>query len=94
VEIAEQIEVIAARVLAGSARQTSLAKDAAEAPAGNATIEDVSRPLAAILAEWREVERRAAGVPEGSAEAIEIEILVTRLRQEYREAYGKRETAT
>jgi hypothetical protein len=93
VEIAEQIEVIAARVLAGTARQTSLAKDAADEPAGTATIDDVQRPLAAILAEWREVERRAAGAAAGSAEAAEIEILATRLRQEYREAYRRRETA-
>ena len=92
VEIAEQIEVIAARVLAGSARQTSLAVEAAETAASATSIEDVRRPPSAILADWREVERRAADAPEGSAEAAEIEILASRLRQEYREAYEKRAT--
>jgi hypothetical protein len=93
VEIAQQIEVIAGRVLAGSARQTSLAVEAAEAPTSASSIDDVSRPLAAILADWREVEQRAANAPEGSAEAAEIEILASRLRREYREAYDRRATS-
>jgi hypothetical protein len=90
VEIAEQIEVIAARVLAGSTRQTSLARVAADEAPGTSSIDDVRRPLAAILAEWREVERRARDVPDGSAEAAEIRILASRLRDEYREAYDER----
>lgn len=90
VEIAEQVEVIAARVLAGSERQTMLAKAAASQPSDNATIEDVRRPLATILAEWREVERRAATAPEGSAEAAEIQILASRLRREYQAAFDQR----
>ena len=92
-EIAEQVEVIAARVLAGSARQTSLAVEASEAASTSTSIDDVRRPLAAILADWREGERRAAAAPEGSAEAAEIEVLASRLRREYREAYEKRATA-
>jgi hypothetical protein len=90
VEIAERVEAIAARVLAATERQTVLSRAAAEEPADHTTIEDVRRPLAAILAEWREVERRAAAAPEGSAAAAEIEVLASRLRREYREAYGKR----
>ena len=89
-EIAEQVEVIAGRVLAGSERQTELAKAAADQPAAGATIEDVVRPLSTILAEWREVERRGADAPEGSAEAAEIEVISNRLRQEYREAFERR----
>ena len=89
-EIAEQVEVIAARVLSGSERQTELAKAAADQPSAGETIEDVLRPLSTILAEWREVERRGASAPEGSAEAAEIEVLSNRLRQEYREAFSRR----
>ncbi|HSK52768.1 MAG TPA: hypothetical protein VLA44_08435 [Clostridia bacterium] len=94
VEIAEQVEVIAARVLAGSERQTTLAKEVADAPTDGSSIDDVRRPLASILAEWREVERRAADVPEGSAEAAEIEILASRLRAEYRDAYSKAKSSS
>ena len=90
VEIAEQVETIAARVLAGSERQTLLARAAAEEPADGSSIEDIRRPISTILAEWREVERRGVDIPEGSAEAAEIEVLASRLRQEYREALNKR----
>ncbi len=74
---------------AASARRSSPRAAAAQPPDGS-TIEDVARPLATILAEWREVERRAAEAPEGSAEAAEIEVLAARLRHEYAEAYSKR----
>jgi len=92
VEIAEQVEAIAARVLAGTERQTTLSRAVAEEPSGGDSIEDVRRPLSAILADWREVERRGATAPEGSAEAAEIEVLASRLRQEYREAFARRAT--
>jgi hypothetical protein len=94
VEIAERVQAIAGRVLAGTLRQTSLSKAAADLPPSATSIDDVHRPLAAILAEWRELERRAAGVPDGSAEAAELEILVDRLREEYRLAYGRAGGAT
>jgi hypothetical protein len=90
VEIAEQVEAIAARVLAGSERQTILSRAAADEPASGSSIDAVHRPLSTILAEWREVERRAATVPEGSAEAAEIEVLASRLRREYRETVSLR----
>ncbi len=90
VEIAEQVEVIAGRILARTEHQTILSRAAADEPASGSTIEDVRRPLATILAEWREVERRGATAPEGSAEAAEIGVLSSRLRQEYREAYSLR----
>ncbi len=90
VEIAEQVEAIAGRVLVRTEQQTILSRAVAERPADGTSIADVRRPLATILAEWREVERRAADAPEGSAEAAEIEVLALRLRQEYREAYRLR----
>jgi hypothetical protein len=40
-----------------------------------------------VLAEWREAERRADAAPPGSAEAREAELLVERLREEYRRAH-------
>lgn len=90
VEIAEQVETIAGRVLARTERQTILSRAAADEPASGSTIDDVRRPIATILAEWREVERRGADVPEGSAEAAEIEVLSLRLRVECREAFRQR----
>ena len=92
VEIGVQVEAIAGRVLARTERQTILTRAAADEPAGGTSIDDVSRPIATILAEWREVERRGADVPEGSAEAAEIEVLSLRLRQECREAFRQRAT--
>lgn len=90
VELAERIEAIAVRVLAGSERQTSLAKAAVVTQPDAPSIEAVVRPLPAILAEWREVERRAAAVEEGSAEAAELQVITTRLRAEYAEAHRRR----
>lgn len=88
-EIAEQVEVIARRVLAGSERQSDLAKALADVPSTGSTIDDVRRTPSAILAEWREAERRAADAPDGSAEAAEARILADHLRDEYREAYRR-----
>jgi hypothetical protein len=87
-DLAGQIEQIAARVLAGSRRQTALSATAAQ---GQSTtpIEEVRRPVAAILEEWRALERRAAAAEPGSAEADEIEILAARLREEYRRTVAK-----
>lgn len=89
VEIAEQVEAIAARILAGSELQTSLSRAAAAEPASGTSIEDVRRPLSTILAEWREVERRRRDAPDGSAEAAEIEVLASRLRREYRDGFSR-----
>ena len=88
-ELAEQIEVIAARVLAASERQSDLAKEVADAPNAGSTIDDVKRPPSAILEEWREAERRIAEAPEGSAEAAEARIVADHLRREYGAAYGE-----
>ena len=94
VEIAEQVELIAARVLAGTERQTSLAKELADVPAGGSTIDDVQRHPSAILEEWRDAERRLADAPDGSAEAAELRIVAERLRAEYGEAYRKADGTT
>ena len=93
VELAARIEDIARRVLASSTRQHGLTKviDAqvrAGAPdAPDLPIEEMARPVAAVLADWREAERRAAAAEPGSAEAAEADALVGRLRDEYRSAH-------
>ena len=93
VQLAARIEEIAQRVLVGSVRQRQLtevviAKVEAAAPdAPDVPIEQMPRPIQAILADWRDAERRAAAASPGSAEATEAEALVGRLRDEYRRAH-------
>jgi hypothetical protein len=93
VDLASQIESIAARVLVSSTKQRALTEDIQdEAEAGGPTaprtaIEDTPRSIPSILAEWREAERRTAAAEPGSAEAREVEILIDRLRAEYRRAH-------
>ena len=93
VQLASRIEEIAQRVLVGSVRQRQLTEvitdqvEAGSPAAPDAPIEDTPRPMQAILADWREAERRAAAAEPGSADAAEAEALVTRLRDEYRRAH-------
>jgi hypothetical protein len=88
VEVAAQVEEIAGRVLARSGEQRVLSEAALEiAQPGMPAIEDVLRSPAAILAEWREAERRAAEAAPGSAEASEVALLIDGLRKEYRVAF-------
>jgi hypothetical protein len=92
VELAERIDEIALRVLGGTTRQVDLTKrvnaqvSAGSAGAPDASIDATTRPIAAILTEWRDAERRAAVAEPGSAEAAEADALVQRLRDEYRAA--------
>jgi hypothetical protein len=93
VQLAGRIEEIAQRVLVGSVRQRQLTEvviaqvEAASPDAPDAPIEQTPRPIQAILAEWRDAERRAAAAAPGSAEASEAEALVGRLLDEYRRAH-------
>ena len=95
VDLAEQIEVIAQRVLVSSSsqrQQTEVINGLAEAgspAAPDASIDDTPRSIEAILAAWREAERQLEGAEPGSAEAREAEILVERLREEYRAAHDE-----
>lgn len=94
VEMAERIREIATRVLSLSTRQRALTErvtaEAARPGVDAPSIEDVpARRVAAILADWREAERRLAAAAPGSAEAAEAEALVARFREEYREAYDR-----
>jgi hypothetical protein len=93
VDLAARIEVIASRVLASSASQraqTEVIHELAEAgspAAPDATIEETPRSIEAILAAWRQAERQLDGADPGSAEATEAQLLVDRLREEYRRAH-------
>lgn len=93
VALAEEIELLASTVLRTTDRQTDLAKlTAAEArpttdPA--ATIDNTapSRDVHAVLAEWRDAERRLADLPADSTEAAIARAEIAALREEYRRAH-------
>jgi hypothetical protein len=93
IDLASQIEKIATRVLVTSARERQLTEriqEAAEegsASVPDGSIDETPRPISAILADWREAERRLEAAAEGTAEAREAEVLVDRLRNEYRKAH-------
>jgi hypothetical protein len=93
VELAGTIEALAQRVLASSARQRELTLEANDLvdlglpDAPSRSIEETPRPIAAILADWREAERTAQAAAPGSTEAAEAERQIDRLKAEYREAH-------
>ena len=93
VELAGRIEEIAQRILSGSVRQHQLTQvvnaqvEAGSAHAPESSIDETPRPIQAVLAEWREAERRALAAEPGSAEAAEADALVARCREEYRRAH-------
>ncbi len=93
VELAGRIQEIAERILSGTVRQHQLSQvvnvqveqNAAGAP--TAPIEATARPLTAVLAEWRDAERRLEAAEPDSADAAEARALSDALREEYRRAY-------
>ena len=92
VELAARVEQIAQRLLGWTSNQRELAEVAHEEVATGAVdaavaIEETPRPMAAILADWREAERRAAAVEPDTADATEAAALVEALRREYRRAF-------
>jgi len=93
VDLATRIESIAMRVLVASGRQLELteqihrAADSGSPGAPAESIEETARPISAILADWRDAERRLEGAEPGSAEEREVEVLVEQLREEYRQAH-------
>ena len=95
VELAEEIERLAASVLGSSDTQSDLAREAlAEARAGqldpDTTIDEMAaspRELHAVLAEWRDAERRLGEIQADSAEAVRLRAEIDLLRDEYRRAH-------
>jgi hypothetical protein len=91
VDIASRIEELARKVLYGSQHQLDLTQaitnDAPpEAASQIATIEDVRSP-SAVLAEWRDAERRAQEIDPGSPAHAQALAEVDRARTEYRRAF-------
>ena len=84
-DLATQIEEIAARVLVRSTTQRNLTETAVASGAPG-SIESTRRSASDVLAEWRELERRADSVEPGSAEAAEVAVLLDRIHDEYRAA--------
>lgn len=94
VELATEIEDLASTVLRTTDRQTDLARittkrgrqDGVEE---TTTIETLppTRDVHAVLAEWREAERRLADLPADSTDAAIARSEITALREEYRRAH-------
>lgn len=92
-ELARRIHEIAGRVLQRTGEQQALTEQSAAASTAvraDPPIDDVVRSPAAILAEWRAAEQKAAAIPAGTPEAAELRILAARLREEYRAAFEAR----
>ena len=90
VDLAEEIEALAVRVMDTSMRQRERA-EAVSADDGLATpdrsIVDTPREIHVILAEWRDTERQLADAPPGSHDANIAERRIEFLRQEYHRAH-------
>ena len=74
IELAKRIEQIAHRLLGHTSDQRQLSEAAHEESAAGAldapvAIDEIHRPMAAILADWREAERRSAALQPDTADA-------------------------
>lgn len=93
VELAAEVDALARRVLDRTGQQHDLAEDiheqAVEGGPGAPTtpIEETTRPIGVILAEWRAAERDVASAEPDSAEAVAARARADRCREEYRRAY-------
>jgi hypothetical protein len=93
VDLAAEVEKLALRVLGQSVRQRELTEDArelVEAASPDAPEQPIAatpREIHAILAEWREAERRAMEAGPGSPAALAAKADIDRLRAEYRDAH-------
>jgi hypothetical protein len=93
VQLAQRIEVIAARLFGATVRQRELStevealveEDDPEAPLGS--IDATPREIHVILAEWRDAERLSRDAPPGSVEAEAAADRAALLRAEYRRAH-------
>jgi hypothetical protein len=92
--LVRDIEQLAAAVLTKTVEQEELAEQAIDVREATgvdpAPIADVSarREVSVILGEWREAERRLSAAAPGTAQQLEAQASVDRLRAEYREAYS------
>jgi hypothetical protein len=92
-ELSAEIEAIAGRLLATTVRQRELSQhvdgmvEDVHPDAPSAPIEATPREIHVILAEWRDLERTAAGAAPGSPEAKIAADRSDELRAEYRRAH-------
>lgn len=90
VDLAEEIEALAMRVMDSSIRQRERA-EAVSADGGPAapdqSIVETPREIHVILAEWRDTERQLADAPPGSPEAKIADRRIEFLREEYHRAH-------
>jgi hypothetical protein len=99
-ELAEEIEAIAGRLLASTTRQRELSEqiegmvEDVHPDAPSTSIEATPREIHVILAEWRDLERLAAGAAPGSPEAKVAAERSDELRAEYRRAHEAARTRT
>jgi hypothetical protein len=92
VDIASRIEELARKVLYGSQHQLELTQEINEAADGTTSqIEtiDATRSPSAVLADWRDAERRAAEFEPGSASHAEALEDIERARAEYRRSFER-----
>lgn len=93
VALANEVEALAAKVLAGSVRQRNLATSLNDNPAAAAAtppINEQIRPAAEILKAWRDAERALAAAKPGSAEETTARATIEDCRDEYRRAFETR----
>lgn len=92
-DLASAVEDIARRVLGSSVRQRELSAVAHEVAATDphapeaTPIAETPREIHLILADWRNAERRARELPDGSPEAQAAQAEVDQFRDEYRAAH-------
>jgi hypothetical protein len=93
VELAEEIEAIAGRLLASTVRQRELAEhveglvEEVHPDVPPTSIEATPREIHVILTEWRDLERAAAQATPGSPEAKAAADRAEELREEYGHAH-------
>lgn len=93
VELAQRIEVIAARLFGSTVRQRELSTaietlvDASDPDVPAGSIEATPREIHVILAEWRVAERLAQDAAAGSVEAQAAADRAAHLQAEYRRAH-------
>jgi len=92
VQLAAEVERLAARLLTATVRQRQIAADVHADPAAATMppIEAQPRPIPEILKAWRETERDLATATAGSAEELRLRDRIDELRFEYRKAFDSR----
>jgi hypothetical protein len=90
-KLALEVEQLAGMLVQTSVKQSDLGQQLAQEHAAEGTepppIEEIEREVTAILAEWRDAERRASIAEAGSADEAAARTDIDRLRDEYQRAH-------